>query len=68
MGAGAMKSAAGSGAPEKLGELRKLADLVSVERLAGMPRSAVVEALLRQRADPGASPGSAGAPRWHSAV
>lgn len=71
-----MQSDTGSGTSRTLGELHVLADLVSVERLERMPRSAMVEALLRQRARGGGTSGEASAtssgktaaPRWHSAV
>ncbi|MHC5906709.1 hypothetical protein ACVNF4_22810 [Streptomyces sp. S6] len=45
------------------GDLAGLAGELSAERVAGLPRSAVVEALLRRnRRDPLTPPG------WHSAV
>jgi len=45
------------------GDLAGLVEAVPAERVAGLPRSAVVEALLRRgRRDPLTPPG------WHSAV
>lgn len=70
-----MKSGTGSGAPSAVRELnaprelQALAALVSAERLERLPRSAVVEALLRRRLSEAAGEAfGPRTPRWDSAV
>ncbi|WP_329017994.1 hypothetical protein [Streptomyces sp. NBC_00690] len=64
-----MNCATGKSAPITEGELPELAGLVPVELLEGLPRSAVVEALLRKHRGEMAG-GTAGprTPRWQSAL
>ncbi|MEU5401759.1 hypothetical protein ABZ348_20955 [Streptomyces sp. NPDC005963] len=64
-----MNRATGKSAPLAEGELPELADRFPVELLEGLPRSAVVEALLRKHLGEAAG-GTAGprTPRWKSAL
>lgn len=66
-GPSAVKSEIRGGTSQTPGELRELTESLSVERLERLPRSAVVEALLRRRGGEHDTSGGS-APRWHSAV